>query len=254
MYQLIWHFFIYAFLGWCMEVAFAAYVQQKFVNRGFLNGPFCPIYGFGVCIVELCLSPIKDRFLLLFVGSVLLTTLLEGMTGWILERIFQQKWWDYSDKKWNWRGYVCAELSLIWGALCIVIIKLLLPLTDFLVSLLPKTVGTALLVLFGTELLADLVATVIVICGLNKQMKLLSELSEKIHSESDKLGRKVSKNTLELMQKYEELLDKTHVLKRRLIQAFPKMKSVRYNEQLKELRSRIAKYETKIREKRGGKR
>ena len=95
-YQAVWIFIIYAFLGWCSEVAFAAVNKGKFVNRGFLNGPVCPIYGVGMLIVVLCLWNLRDRPLLLFLGSALLTTALEFVTGFVLERFFHDKWWDYS--------------------------------------------------------------------------------------------------------------------------------------------------------------
>ena len=81
MYQFLWIFFAYAFLGWCTEVCYAALVTGRFVNRGFLNGPVCPIYGFGVVIVLLFLEPLKHNLLLLFLGSVLLTSALEWLTG-----------------------------------------------------------------------------------------------------------------------------------------------------------------------------
>ena len=94
LYEIIWIFLIYAFLGWCTEVAYAALDIGKFVNRGFLNGPCCPVYGFGVLIVVGILTPLKDNLLILFTGSVLLTTVLEYITGWILEKAFHNKWWD----------------------------------------------------------------------------------------------------------------------------------------------------------------
>lgn len=90
-YQAVWIFIIYAFLGWCSEVAFAAVNKGKFVNRGFLNGPVCPIYGVGMLIVVLCLWNLRDRPLLLFLGSALLTTALEFVTGFVLERNFVQR-------------------------------------------------------------------------------------------------------------------------------------------------------------------
>ena len=80
MYQFLCIFFIYAFLGWCTEVSYAALQTGKFVNRGFLNGPVCPIYGFGVVIIIACLTPLKKNLLLLFLGSVVLTSLLELAT------------------------------------------------------------------------------------------------------------------------------------------------------------------------------
>ena len=83
MYLLLWIFFVYAFLGWCTEVSFAALTSGRFVNRGFLNGPVCPIYGVGVVIVLFFLDPLRGNTFLLFLGSVLLTSLLEWVTGFV---------------------------------------------------------------------------------------------------------------------------------------------------------------------------
>lgn len=96
-YTLCWVFLIYGFLGWCCEVIFAGVNQGKFVNRGFLNGPICPIYGCGMLLVLLILWPLRHRLLLLFIGSVALCTLLEYIVGFLLEKLFHQKWWDYSN-------------------------------------------------------------------------------------------------------------------------------------------------------------
>ena len=100
-FELLGMFFIYSFLGWCTEVAFAAVRHGKFVNRGFLNGPVCPIYGFGVLMVVLLLQQLQDNLLILFIGSVIVTSAIEFLTGWILETVFHAKWWDYSQNKFN---------------------------------------------------------------------------------------------------------------------------------------------------------
>ena len=119
MYRFLWIFFIYAFLGWCTEVSYAALVSGRFVNRGFLNGPVCPIYGLGVVLVMACLEPFRDNLLLLFVCSVLLTSLLEWITGFVLEKLFHQRWWDYSNEPFNLGGYVCLRFSIAWGLACV---------------------------------------------------------------------------------------------------------------------------------------
>ena len=126
-YELVWIFIIYAFIGWCAEVSFAAVDSGKFVNRGFLNGPYCPIYGCGVVIVVAVLTPIKESLFILFLGSMLLTTVLEFLTGFILEKVFHNKWWDYSDKPFNIMGYVCLKFSILWGLACTFIMKVLHP-------------------------------------------------------------------------------------------------------------------------------
>lgn len=108
-YEIAWVIFVYSFLGWCAEVVFAACRRGIFVNRGFLNGPVCPIYGFGMALVLALLTPVKDSFLPLFFGSMLLTTALEFFIGFIMERFFHDKWWDYSDNPFNIKGYVCLR-------------------------------------------------------------------------------------------------------------------------------------------------
>ena len=108
----MFYFAIYSFAGWCGEVVFATVRHGKFVNRGMLHGAYCPIYGFGLITVIVCLTPIKDSWLLLFVGSAVLTTVLEFITGFVLDKLFGRRWWDYSDKKFNHRR---LHLSAIHG-------------------------------------------------------------------------------------------------------------------------------------------
>ena len=89
---------IYSIIGWVYESTICSIGHRKLINRGFLNGPYCPIYGCGVVIVVAILTPLKENLLILFAGSFLLTSVLEYITGYILEKVFHNKWWDYSDK------------------------------------------------------------------------------------------------------------------------------------------------------------
>ena len=145
MYSILWLFLIYAFLGWCAEVCYAALRTGRFVNRGFLNGPVCPIYGFGVLIVLTCLEPLRENLLLLFLGSVVLTSLLEWVTGLLLEKLFHQRWWDYSDQPLNLGGYICLRFSILWGLACLFVVKIVHPSVLLLVRLIPRPLGWTLL-------------------------------------------------------------------------------------------------------------
>lgn len=100
-YDILFSFFIYGFLGWCSEVAFAAFKQHSFVNRGFLNGPICPIYGIGVTVVVASLQPYVGNLILLYITSTILVTFLEWLTGFLLEKMFHHRWWDYSEMPLN---------------------------------------------------------------------------------------------------------------------------------------------------------
>lgn len=97
LYQILAFFLIYSCLGWCLEVIYAAVSTGQLVNRGFLNGPVCPIYGFGMIIVLFTLSPLADNLLLLYLGGVILPSVLELVGGWALYKLYHTRWWDYSD-------------------------------------------------------------------------------------------------------------------------------------------------------------
>lgn len=207
-YSLLWFFFFYAFLGWCSEVCFAAIKNGRFVNRGFLNGPWCPIYGFGVCIVVLCLEPLRGNIILLFLGSVVLTSLLELVTGFALEKLFHQKWWDYSRMPLNIGGYICLLFSLLWGAACVFIVGVFHPAVAKGVSAVPRPLGVALLSILLCVILADLAATVSTVLKLNQKLRRLDELAGRIKAASDELGETLSDGTLSLAEKHAETREK----------------------------------------------
>ena len=184
LYLIVWIFFIYAFLGWCTEVSYAALVTGEFVNRGFLNGPVCPVYGFGVVIVLTCLTPLADSLPLLFLGSVALTSALEWLTGFVLEKLFHQRWWDYSDQPFNLSGYICLRFSVAWGFACMFVVKLLHPTVLLTVRLIPRTLGVMLLAALGGVMAVDLAATVATIVKLNRRLEQIDELAAKIKEAS----------------------------------------------------------------------
>ena len=186
--DIIWFFFIYAFLGWCAEVAFAALVEGKFVNRGFLNGPICPIYGFGVVAVILLLTPIQENFFILFLGSVLVTSFLEYITGFILEKVFETRWWDYTDMRFNLHGYVCLLFSLIWGFAVVFIMRIIHPMIASVIGFIPHIISCILLIIATCMIIADIIVTIAAIRGLQKRLRILTALSEEMHTLSDKIG------------------------------------------------------------------
>ncbi|MBP3361688.1 MAG: hypothetical protein J6N52_12580 [Clostridia bacterium] len=245
MYTYIWYFLIYSVAGYICEVCFAAVCEKKFVNRGFLTGPVCPIYGFGVSIVYYILSPLRDTWLTLFISSVVVTSALEWITGFVMEKVFHHKWWDYSDIPFNLNGYVCLSFSLVWGAACIVVVKLLIPLTDLLIAEIPQRVGIiAQLSLIGL-MIADLCNTVSAMIGLNRKIMSLAELSEKIRETGNKFGDKVTENAASLRAAYDKKLSEIGLGQKRLLAAFPKLKSADYHEQLLAVRAELERLKGK---------
>lgn len=273
LHEILLCFFIYGFLGWCTEVAFAAAKEKRFVNRGFLNGPICPIYGIGVVAVVLLLMPYKNQLFILYVMSIIVVIVLEWVTGFILEKLFHSKWWDYSNMPLNLNGYVCLLFSLIWGVACVVIVKWIHPLIYKGVKILPDWLGTVLLVVLGIGILADLYVTVTNILKMNRHLAKMEEIAAELRRISDELGENISENVLEAMEKREDIAedmqeytdewkDRVEELKeradelrekyrdikfknarsvRRILRAFPRMKSRHHSEAMDDLREYLRK-------------
>lgn len=215
-YYLLLYFFVYGFLGWCSEVGFAAVKERRFVNRGFLNGPICPIYGVGVSIVVAFLTPIKSNLVLLYITSVILVTLLEGVTGWAMDKIFHNKWWDYSDMPLNIGGYVCLTFSLVWGVACVVIMDFIHPFIHYLLTFIPHTLGIVLIVLLGITMFADLYVTASAIFKFNKRLASMEKIASELHEISDQIGEDIYKKAIFAVEKQEVSRQKLDEAKQKL--------------------------------------
>ena len=209
-YETAWVIFIYSFLGWCAEVVFAACRRGIFVNRGFLNGPVCPIYGFGVALVLWLLEPVKSSFLLLFFGSMLVTTALEFIIGFIMESFFHDKWWDYSNNPFNITGYVCLEFSIIWGLACVLVVDVIHPIIQKLIDAIPVNVGWWLIWIFAVIMAADALITLIELLKLPKRFKAVEELEKMMTAVSDTVGEKVLYEGYDRMKEQREAFEERH--------------------------------------------
>ena len=203
-YYLILYFFTYGFLGWCTEVAFASVKQSQFVNRGFLNGPICPIYGVGVSAVVVLLEPWKNHLVLLYIASVVLVTLIEGITGYAMDKIFHHKWWDYSNQPLNIGGYVCLLFSFVWGIACVLIMKVIHPLIHNVLSIIPVVLGIVVIAALAVVLFADIYVTASGILKLNRRLEAMEKIAAELHEISDKVGINIHENVMETMEKQEE--------------------------------------------------
>ena len=264
LYDILMMFFAYAFLGWCVEASYAALKTGQFVNRGFLNGPICPIYGFGVILVLTCLHPLRGSGVALFLGSVLLTSLLELITGFLLEKIFQQRWWDYSEEPFNLGGYICLRFSIGWGLACLFVIKLIHPTVTFTLHAIPHPIGQGILCLFFIGIAIDIAATIRAISKLNYRLNQIDEAAAKIRELSDELGENIADKVIDAAERgsdlkevlenqkeelrsamterksrLQQILDMDQASdQRRLLKAFPKMHSSRHPKALEHLRHR----------------
>ncbi|MEF9970567.1 MAG: putative ABC transporter permease [Ruthenibacterium sp.] len=250
-YTIAWYFCIYALLGWCLEVCFCTVDTGKFVNRGFLNGPVCPIYGFGMVIILLILTPLSNHLLLLYVGAVLLTSALELVTGFILKKVFHTSWWDYSDAPFNLGGYICLKFSLAWGIGGVFAIRGIHPLIARFVAFIPKTVGWIVLSFLFLLFFCDAVVTITEIAKLNKDLGRIDEIVQKLHDGSDVLAKNLGDGALVVDEKFDdakkevniyldllktEWRERKHLVHKRLLKAFPAAKNTRYTTALEALK------------------
>lgn len=237
---LLAYFVIYSFLGWVLESVYKTYLQKKLVNSGFIFGPFCPIYGFGAIILYLFLDGFKSNFVLVFAIGVVLFSIWECLVGYLLEKIFNTKYWDYSNEKFNYKGRICLRMSLTWGVLGVLFIYVLHPFVSKFVSKIPLEILTPILALILISIIIDFIFSSIKVKNIEIRLSKLKEIQEILNQKLLEIKNVQSiksisvkniqldslKKTIEELKKSESLL-KYKLYKRiiRLKRAFPTMKS-----------------------------
>lgn len=205
LYQLLGLFLIYSFLGWCTEVGFAALSKGEVVNRGFLNGPVCPIYGVGMIGVLLLLTPLSDHVFLLFLGGMVLCTLVELIGGWILKQVFDTRWWDYTDEPFNLGGYICLRFSILWGLAVTFVVKLVHPALLGLVNMTPHMLGVVLECLLYGLFLTDLVMTLVTIIGIKRRIREMERVAAALHAVGDTISDRIGNTALAADARLDEM-------------------------------------------------
>ncbi|MDD3899276.1 MAG: putative ABC transporter permease [Syntrophomonas sp.] len=244
-FDLAYYFIIYAFFGWLLETVYASLLDGRFINRGFLHGPFCPIYGFGSVLLIVALHPVLENVILLFIGAVVLTSVLEYLTGLVLEKIFDHKWWDYSNRRFNIRGMVCLRFSIYWGIISILMLKYLQLEVDQLVGKIPYQYGLLGIYVLGLYFLVDFVQTLRTVIELKELIthaqRLTLEGREKLEQIKESSVEGLEATLGEIKAQYEALYARRGARHHRLFNAFPNLKAkVRHNERiLKNIRDRF---------------
>lgn len=273
-YLLISYFFIYGFMGWVMETTLFSINEKKFVNRGFLNGPICPVYGVGMILIILFLFPLRDNLILLFFVGGLVATLLEFFTGWLLETLFHARWWDYSHKRFNLKGYITLSNSLAWCLLCVLMIHVVEPVINRLIHKVPDSLVNPILYGLMIVFLIDCVGSVMAAISLRKTLIKIKNMKKEVtHAiENTPLYRKNREKLQAMASKYEgvsneiklklaeaglkkpgqtyysmkKLEEKKAILwnrlgyfQNRLVKSFPNIKSIEFGAALEELKEKL---------------
>lgn len=157
-------FYLYSFIGWIWECLYIWAVDKKLENRGFMKGPFLPIYGSGAIMILVATLPFRDKYVLVFLFGMIGATILELCTGILMEKLFKMKYWDYSHKPFNYKGHICLESSIAWGAVSLLMMLVIhRPIEKFIIGIPEKYLNPSVLVLtiliafdFGTSFKAAL--------------------------------------------------------------------------------------------------
>ena len=218
-YTLFLLFIMYSFLGWLLEVICKLVEKKKFINRGFLIGPICPIYGCGSILIILLLERYKSNLFILFGMAIIICSILEYMTSYIMEKLFNLRWWDYSSKKYNLNGRICLNTMIPFGILGCVVIYIINP---FFLSILNNFN-------INTVELISIIIFIIFILDITISFGIIYNFKESIKNVGD--------STEAISKKVKDILLSRNYVYKRLIKAFPNIKSPK--ERLLEIRKRI---------------
>jgi uncharacterized membrane protein len=242
---LLW-FFLYSFVGWAWETALFTVQERRFVNRGFLNGPFCPIYGFGALLLLLFLENRVGNIFALFFIAVVLTTSLEYLTAVLLENLFHAKWWDYSMFPLNYKGRVSVISSAVFGIFAVLQIRFIHPFVRSLTEQIPENVKNIILFLVIIYLFIDFTLTIRHVFLMNGR---LSEIQGALNAFFGKYYKRAGELKNSIRVSFEEsefyseriktLFSLDRIQNRRIMRAFPKFRSFLYDDALKKLKARV---------------
>ena len=231
---------VYSFIGWLIEVVGKLIEEGKFINRGFLIGPYFPIYGCGGVIITLTLNRYYDSPITLFVMTKFVCAILENITSYLLEKLFNARWWDYTRYKFNINGRICLETMIPFGLMGYFIIYVLHPFLQSILSILSdNSINIIAIILFSLFILDMFIS-----------LKIMSSFK------SAAMQFKNKDNTEEITKKVKEILYSKSPFTKRLIDAFPNVKTVINNirnelrktkEELRNVKKNLRKTERKLR-------
>lgn len=212
-------FMTYSVLGWILEVSCKLVEKKKFINRGFLIGPYCPIYGWGALIMTLLLKKYLNDIFTLFIMNILICSILEYFTSYFLEVIFKARWWDYSNKKFNINGRICLETMIPFGLFGLLVMYVINPIIFNFLNMIPISIIYFISIVLFLLLLIDTITSYSIITKIKNINK---------KTQSHILLKKDNTENITLLVK-KELLNSHNKYYNRLINSFPHIKFKFFN-------------------------
>lgn len=250
--QWLFFFYFYCFFGWCFESTVVSVSKRKLVNRGFMRGPFLPLYGTGAIMMLLVSLPFQNNILLVYIVGCIATTILEYVTGVIMEALFKIRYWDYSKKRFNFRGHICLSSSLAWGLLTILMTEVVhKPIETFVLSL-PSVWLTAITLLLTAVISGDFSLSFKAAIDLREMLEKMGKAKEELLYIQKRLDVIIAITNEEWIHRKEELTEsigaKVEDLKKSIEDSLEKIKTLPHSkkanypdgmkEEIKELRIR----------------
>ncbi len=222
-------FIIYSFIGWIMEVIYNYFDCKRWMNRGFLIGPICPIYGIGSILIILLLKDYQTQPFVLFILAILICSVLEYLTSFILEKVFKIRWWDYSHKKFNINGRICLETMVPFGIIGALLVYFINPFFEHVLSLVNIQILNDLFYIIFLIFLADLIISLKIISNIklitsNIIKDNTEEVSKKVKDKIVTTLKSFKKKINSPDKKIRKVFSQQPYFTKRVIEAFPKFK------------------------------
>lgn len=235
LYHILNWLVLYSFAGWLWESCYVSVKERRLVNRGFVTGPVCTIYGFGAVSVYLMLKPVSGNLFLLYLGGVLVPTVLEYLTSLLMEAVFHTRWWDYTRNKYNFQGRICLGASLGWGFFTVVLFEVLHPAVERIVALYRVETGKLFLTISLFVYAVDFGMSYMNAMQIGERLRSMDELLDELYELSARLEARVDakiafrpdvqERITALKERYEQQKGHGNIFVRRAMNAYPHMKS-----------------------------
>ena len=210
--HLLLYFFFYSFVGWIWESSYVSILTKRLTNRGFLTGPMLPIYGSGAVVMLCATYPVQSSDIGIFLLGLIVATILEYVTGVVMETLFQVRYWDYSDKKFNIQGHICLSSSLAWGVFTLLLIRVVHPRISALLEKIPQNVCFSALVVITIVFAIDFASSFHAEKLRERFIVLTDSVSETLRDKIGTIKKPESSRIEEFQTSVSECLEKLYSL------------------------------------------
>lgn len=224
LYQLLWFFVLYSFAGWFLGVVIAAFKNKQFVNTGFLNAPLCPVYGVGAVACTVFLRELYERPFFLFVGGMIISAAITFITGFLLERIFHLRWWDFTKHRFQFEGYISVPYAAVCGLAAFTCVRFLNPLLASALHIISPGLGKIVLIIILALLVVDSAGSFAAVLELRFRVKHIVDVTEEV---AGSLMEQVTDNVAENLQRLSDNVGNaiTGRIQRRMAHAYPSLEA-----------------------------